>query len=153
MSDFADEFYEDDDQHETQKNPVRARLKQLEKQNAELLKQIEQANEAQKKLTFMEAGINASDPKFKYFVKGYDGEFTAEAIRQAAEEAQLITPSPSPAAEDRQAWQQSNRVAAGAETSSEGPSWLKRINDAQSESELMAIFAEAQAQGIDLGGN
>jgi hypothetical protein len=30
---------------------------------------------------------------------------------------------------------------------------MKRINDAQSESELMAIFAEAQAQGIDLGGN
>lgn len=150
MSNIAEDFYEDDDQQEPRKDPVRARLKQLEKQNAELLRQVEQANEAQKKLTFMEAGIDASNPKFKYFIKGYDGEFSPEAIRQAAEEAQLITPQPSPAAEDRQAWQQSNRIAAGAEASPEGPSWVKRIRDAQSESELMAVFAEAQAQGIDL---
>lgn len=153
MSDFADDFYEEDDQPEPRKDPVRARLKQLEKQNSELLKQIEQAAEAQKKLTFMEAGINASDPKFKYFVKGYDGELSADAIRQAAEEAQLITPSQPVTQEDKSAWQQSNRIAAGAETSSEGPSWMKRISDASSESELMAIFAEAQAQGIDLGDN
>jgi hypothetical protein len=153
MSDFADDFYEEDDQPEPRKDPVRARLKQLEKQNSELLKQIEQAAEAQKKLTFMEAGINASDPKFKYFVKGYDGELSADAIRQAAEEAQLITPSQPVTQEDKSAWQQSNRIAAGAETASEGPSWMKRISDASSESELMAIFAEAQAQGIDLGDN
>jgi hypothetical protein len=153
MSDFAEDFYEEDDQPEPRKDPVRARLKQLEKQNAELLKQIEQTSEAQKKLTFMEAGINASDPKFKYFVKGYDGELSADAIRQAAEEAQLITPSQPVTQEDKSAWQQSNRIAAGAETSSEGPSWMKRISDASSESELMAIFAEAQAQGIDLGDN
>jgi len=151
MSDIADEFYEDDDQPEPRKDPVRTRLKQLEKQNAELLKQIEQANEAQKKLTFMEAGINVSDPKFKYFVKGYDGEYSADAIRQAAEEAQLIAPQGQVPQEDRAAWSQSNRIAAGAESAPEGPSWMKRINDAGSEAELMAIFAEAQAQGIELG--
>lgn len=150
MSNIAEDFYEDDDQQEPRKDPVRARLKQLEKQNAELLRQVEQANETQKKLTFMEAGIDVSNPKFKYFVKGYDGEFSPDAIRQAAEEAQLITPAPNPAQEDRGAWQQSNRIAAGSESAPEGPSWVKRIRDAQSESELMAVFAEAQAQGIDL---
>ena len=150
MSDFAEDFYEEDDQPEPRKDPVRARLKQLEKQNAELLKQIEQASEAQKKLTFMEAGINASDPKFKYFLKGYDGEFSAEAIRQAAEEAQLIAPQQTIPQEDKSAWQQSNRIAAGAETASEGPSWIKRIKDASSAQEIESIYAEAQAQGIDL---
>jgi hypothetical protein len=28
---------------------------------------------------------------------------------------------------------------------------MKRINDASSQEELLAIFAEAQAQGVDLG--
>jgi len=88
--------------------------------------------------------------KFKYFVKGYDGELSPEAIRLAAEEAQLITPTPTPADTDRQAWQTSNKIAAGAETVAAESSWVKRINDANSEEELMAVFAEAHAQGINL---
>lgn len=150
MSDFADEFYEDDDQQSNRKDPVRARLKQLEKELREKDARIAQLAEAEKRMTFMEAGINTSDPKFKYFVKGYDGELTPEAIRQAAEEAQLIAPQPSVDEADKQGWQTTNRIAAGAESSPEGPGWIKRIQDAESEDELMAIFAEAQAQGIDL---
>jgi hypothetical protein len=149
MSDFADEFYEDDDQPQ-ETNPVRARMKQLEKENREFKKQLAEAEQARKEVNFLKAGIDISDPKFKYFVKGYDGELSPDAIREAAEEAQLITPKQEVSDVDKQAWQTSNKVAAGAESSSEGPSWMKRINDAQSEEELMAVFAEAQAQGVDL---
>jgi hypothetical protein len=102
-------------------------------------------------MNFLKAGIDPTEPKFKYFVKGYDGELSPEAIRSAAEEAQLITPKQEVNDADKQAWQTTNKIAAGAESSSEGPSWMKRINDAQSEEELMAVFAEAQAQGVDLG--
>lgn len=150
MSDFADEFYEDDDQPQ-ETNPVRARMKQLEKENREFKKQLTEAQQTIKEANFLKAGIDTADPKFKYFIKGYDGEFSPDAIRQAAEEAQLITPKQEVSDVDKQAWQTSNKVAAGAESAPDGPSWMKRINDAQSEQELMAVFAEAQAQGIDLG--
>jgi peptidoglycan hydrolase CwlO-like protein len=152
MSDFADDTYEDDyEQQASETNPVRARMKQLEKAVREKDALLAKYAETEKKMTFMEAGINTSDPKFKYFVKGYDGEMTPEAITQAAVEAQLITPQASPADVDKAAWQQTNRIAAGAETASAGPSWVKRIRDASSADELSAIFAEAQAQGVDLG--
>ncbi len=148
MSNFADEFYEDDDQQES--NPVRARMKQLEKETRELRKQVAEAESARKELAFVKAGIDLTSPMSKYFVKGYDGELTPEAIRLAAEEAQLITPQPTVTDSDKAGWQESNRIAAGSETAPPPPSWAKRIQDANSESELMAVFAEAQAQGIDL---
>jgi hypothetical protein len=152
MSDFADEFYEDeDDQPVSEQNPVRARMKQLEKEAKELRKQVAEFSVAQRELAFVKAGIDPASPQAKYFVKGYDGELTSDAIRAAAEEAQLITPQANPVDTDKAAWQQTNRIAAGAETASEGPSWIKRINDAQSSDEIAAIFAEAQAQGVDLG--
>jgi hypothetical protein len=149
MSDIADEFYEDDDQPQDS-NPVRARMKQLEKENREFKKQLAEAEQLRREANFLKAGIDPAEPKFKYFVKGYDGELSPDAIRAALEEAQLITPQSNPASEDKQAWQTTNKVAAGAESAPDGPSWAKRISDAQSEAELMAVFAEAQAQGIDL---
>jgi len=152
MSNFEEDFNEDDyDQPATETNPVRARMKQLEKEAKELRKQVAEFAVTQRELAFAKAGIDPASPQAKYFVKGYDGDLTPEAIRAAAEEAQLITPQPVQVDPDKAAWQQSNRIAAGAETASEGPSWIKRIRDASSAEEISNIFAEAQAQGIDLG--
>jgi cell division septum initiation protein DivIVA len=152
MSNFEDDFNEDDyDQPATEANPVRARMKQLEKEAKELRKQVAEFAVTQRELAFAKAGIDPASPQAKYFVKGYDGDLTPEAIRAAAEEAQLITPQPVQADPDKAAWQQTNRIAAGAETASEGPSWIKRIRDASSAEEISDIFAEAQAQGINLG--
>ena len=152
MSEFEDNFYDDDDDqsNEPPQNPVRARMKQLEKEAKELRRQVAEFSQASREMNFMKAGIATDDPKFKYFVKGYDGELSPEAIRQAAEEAQLITPQSNPMDSDKQAWQQSNRIAAGSETAPPPPSWAKRIQDAASEEEVYAIFAEARAQGIEL---
>ena len=152
MSNFEDDFNEDDyDQPASDQNPVRARMKQLEKEAKELRKQVAEFAVTQRELAFAKAGIDPASPQAKYFVKGYDGDLTPEAIRAAAEEAQLITPQPVQADPDKAAWQQTNRIAAGAETASEGPSWVKRIRDASSAEEISNIFAEAQAQGINLG--
>jgi hypothetical protein len=126
-------------------------MKQLEKEAKELRKQVADFAVAQRELAFVKAGIDPASPQAKYFVKGYDGELDPEAIRAAAAEAQLITPQANPMDADKAAWQQTNRIAAGAETASEGPSWIKRIRDASSSEEISAIFAEAQAQGVDLG--
>ena len=152
MSNFEDDFNEDDyDQPASETHPVRARLKQLEKEAKELRKQVAEFAVTQRELAFAKAGIDPASPQAKYFVKGYDGDLTPEAIRAAAEEAQLITPQSVQADPDKAAWQQTNRIAAGAETASEGPSWVKRIRDASSADEISNIFAEAQAQGVNLG--
>jgi len=152
MSNLEDDFYEDDDQP-NESNPVRARMKQLEKENREIRKALAEAETARREVSFLKAGIDPAEAKFKYFVKGYDGELSAEAIRMAAEEAQLITPQPVTDPRETQGWQTSNKVAVGAENAPAPPSWKKRIADANSESELMAIFQEAAAQGIDLTAN
>jgi hypothetical protein len=152
MSEYEDFDSEFDDQTETEptQNPVRARMKQLEKEARELRKQVAEFSATQRELAFVKAGIDPASPQAKYFVKGYEGDLTPEAIREAAVEAQLITPSASEDA-DKQAWKQSNRIAAGSESAPPPPSWNKRISEASSEQEVYDIFAEAQAQGIDLG--
>ncbi len=59
--------------------------KELRKQNKELersmAEQAAKAEAAERKLAFAEAGVPLSDPKAKYFVKGYEGEYTADAIK------------------------------------------------------------------------
>lgn len=148
MSNFED--YDSDDDETTETSPAQNWRKKIEKENRELRKQVAEAEAVKKELAFVKAGIDLTSPMAKYFVKGYDGDLSPEAIRLAAEEAQLITPTPTVTDSDKQAWQQTNRIAAGSETAPPPPSWAKRISEANSESEIMAIFAEAQAQGIDL---
>lgn len=150
MSEIEYDDFTDYDQTESQSNPVRQRMKQLEKELREANKLIAASADATKKLAFVEAGIPLNSPMAKYFIKGYDGELTPEAIREAAMEAQLITPEPVVNEDDRNAWRETNRIASGSEVSPEPKGWAERINQAESESELLSIFAEAQAQGIDL---
>ena len=152
MSEF--DTYDDDDttEQEPGRNPLRAQLKRLEKENSELRKQTAQFAETQKKMAFMEAGIPLDSPMTKYFIKGYDGELTPEAIRVAAEEAQLIAPPTQQNEADRQGWRETNRIASGSEVSPEPAGWAKRIRDASTEAELMEIFQEAAAAGVDLSG-
>jgi hypothetical protein len=153
MSNFDDYSEEDFTEQESSNggNPVRARMKQLEKDLREAQKQLASSAEASKKLAFVEAGIPLDSPMSKYFIKGYDGELTPEAIREAAQEAQLIAPVQQVADTDKQAWRETNKIAAGSEVSPAPPGWIQRIEAANSEQEIMSIFAEAQAQGIDLG--
>lgn len=148
MSEYEDFEYEDE--QPVNQNPVRARMKALEKEAADLRKQIAEAQAAQRELAFVKAGIDLNSPMARYFVKGYDGELSAEAIRQAAEEAQLITPQKVVEDTEKAQWQESNKIAAGAQNDIQVASWSKRISEAQSQDEVFAIFAEAQAQGIDL---
>ena len=55
-------------------------------------KKLESENQQLKReLAFFKAGIDTDDPKMKYFAKGYDGEMTASAVRQAAVDAGFIS--------------------------------------------------------------
>ena len=54
-------------------------------------KKLEQElNELKRELAFAKAGLPMDDPKMNYFIKGYDGEMNAAAIREAALEAGFL---------------------------------------------------------------
>jgi hypothetical protein len=65
---------------------------------ASLRKANKKAADAERELAFLKAGINTDDPKMTYFVKGYDGDITADAIKAAATEAGFIGEQAPPAA-------------------------------------------------------
>lgn len=146
MSEFDNYDSEDQIEESETRNPVRARMKQLEKETADLRKQVAEAESAKRELAFVKAGIDPLQPMSKYFVKAYDGDLNPDAIRQAAVEAQLISPPQTqPSADEMQAWQRTNKVAAGSQTSQPPVDWTRRLNEATSPREVEQILSEARA--------
>lgn len=141
MSEFEDDYQAEDSES---RNPLRARMKELEAEVKALRAERQQFESERRELTFVKAGIDPADTKVKYFVKGYDGELSPEAIRSAAIEAGFLSPDPQPdRVAEQQAWQRTNQVAAGA-GNVEPPSIQDRIRNAASEAEVLAILEEAQ---------
>jgi hypothetical protein len=143
MSDIDN--YDSDMEETNTRNPVRARMKELEKEAAELRKKIADAESAQRELAFVKAGIDPNSPMSKYFMKGYDGELDPEAIRQAAVEAQLISPpEATPTQVEAAGWQKIAKIAAGSQTAQPPVDWNQRLANAESPREVEAILAEAR---------
>jgi hypothetical protein len=137
--------YDSDMEETNTRNPVRARMKELEKEAAELRKQIADAETAKRELAFVKAGIDPNSPMSKYFMKGYDGELDPEAIRQAAVEAQLISPpEATPTQVEAAGWQKIAKIAAGSQTAQPPVDWNQRLANAESPKEVEAILAEAR---------
>ena len=150
MSNVHDSFENDTD--ETPKDPVRARVKQLEKELQQSKQALAEAEAIKRENAFMKAGIPMDDPMAKYFVKGYDGEISAEAIRAAAQEANLIQK----AAEDAKAksevdaWNRISRAQRAGETSEPVADWNAKLNQARSEQEVLQILAQARQEAQNL---
>jgi hypothetical protein len=143
MSDANYEF-EDDVKDQVERNPVRAQLRNLEAKNKELEAKLSEATEAQRKLAFVEAGVDITSPASRYFVKGYDGEMTADAIRQAAQETNLIgamQTKPEVQAE-QQAWNRVSKAKSLGENSEPESDWNTKIRNAKSQDEVMQLLAQ-----------
>lgn len=110
MSDFSE--YEDDPQDEgTGPAGLREHAKRLE---AQAKAAAEEATQLKRELAFAKAGLDLSDPKMTYFVKGYDGDATPEAIRSAAEAAGFIgETTPTIPAQELQEHQAAANLAGG----------------------------------------
>lgn len=63
---------------------MREHIKELEQQAKSAADEKARADGLERRLAFIEAGINLSDPKAKYFVNGYEGDLTPEAIKATA---------------------------------------------------------------------
>jgi len=144
--------FEDETGDEAPKDPVRARMRQLEKELKAKETALHEAEQIKREYAFMKAGVPMDTPMAKYFVKGYDGEFTPEAIRAAAEEAQLIQK----AAEDAKAksevdaWNRITRAQRAGETSEPVVDWNTKLNQARNEQEVMQILAQARQEAQNL---
>lgn len=142
-SDFE---FEDEAQDQATRNPVRARMRELEDRNKALEAQAKEAEAAKRELAFVKAGVDPDAAGAKWFVKGYDGEFTAEAIRAAAEEASLIPSQKKEVAAEQQAWNRVAQASRAGEASDVPVDYSQRINSAKSADEVMALLAQARAE-------
>jgi len=144
-TDYDDESFDDPDDSGTVQK-MRSRIKSLEKQAKASVDATERANQAERKALFYEAGLDPNDPKAKYFVKGYDGEMTAEEIRAEAAEAGLITvteSSESVSTDEQAALGRVNNTAGSAEST--GEDFASKISLAANEAEVMALLRQSGA--------
>lgn len=125
------------------------------RQAANKAKKLErELSQMQRELAFHKAGIPLNDPRMNYFVKGYEGELEAEAIRQAAVDAGFLQIQSEPE-EDPQihesalAQERVMRASAGAmpEDVSEGAA-LSRLEAAMAEGGVEAMLEVARQYGI-----
>lgn len=152
MADYVDDDYSDDDVETTQ-DP--GDIKSLRRAANSKKKLEQELMAAKRELAFTKAGIDPDDPKMRYFVKGYEGDLSAEAVRQAALEAGFLasqTQAPDPA--QVAATQAQDRVmsaAAGAvvEDSSEAAAYA-RMEQAMEEGGIDAMLSVAREYGIPI---
>lgn len=100
----------------------------------------------ERKELFRDAGVNPSDAKFKYFVKGYDGEMTVEAIQKEAAEAGLITLEPENPPEEVEGHQKIDQAGAGAAPTGKVDA-LEKLKGSEAKS-LDEFIDEARKAGL-----
>jgi hypothetical protein len=143
MSNVQDDF-DNEAPEQTEKNPVRARMRELESEVKTLREKAAEAEKLQRELAFSKAGIPMDTPMSKYFVKGYEGEFTPEAIRKAAEEANLVKPAKTTVDDSEQ------KASAGGETSDPVVDWNSKLNQARNQDEVMQILAQIRQESENI---
>lgn len=144
MSDENVEF-EDEAQDQAVRNPVRARMRELEAENKRKDALLAEAEQARRELAFLKAGVNPENPMAKYFIKGYDGELSTDAIRAAAEEANVIQ-STKPTADEQQAWNRVTSAARAGQTTEPPVDYEQRIRSARSADEVFQLLAQARTE-------
>jgi hypothetical protein len=144
MSDANDEF-EDETQDQVGRNPVRARMRELEAELKRKEQLLAEAEVARRELAFVKAGVNPDNPMSKYFMKGYDGELDVEAIRSAATEANVIQ-SNNPNADEQRAWSRVTQASNASDPSEPPVDYEDRIRSARSADEVFQLLAQARAE-------
>ncbi len=144
--------FEDETGDETPKDPVRARMRQLEKELKANQQALTEAEALKREYAFVKAGIPMDNPMAKYFVKGYEGEITPEAIRTAAEEARLIQVAAdnAQAKSEADAWNRVTRAQRAGETSEPVVDWNTKLNQARNSDEVMQILAQARQEAQNI---
>lgn len=110
--------------------------------------------QAQRELAFVKAGINPDDPKMRYFVKGYDGDLTAEAVRAAALDAGFLASQAPDSGQQATAAAQDRVMAASAGAVVEDTTEMAALavlQQAMEEGGVDAMLEAARQYGIPIG--
>lgn len=148
MTDDLDTDPQDDPRDTEPVGIPRKDLKALRERSRRVDEAEQRAAAAERRLAFAEAGISLSDPKLTYFVKGYDGDLTPDAIRQAAEEAGFIEAAGQkgggPNADELDAMRRLEAAATGAQVLPPDREAERnaRLREARTEAEFDRIYAE-----------
>lgn len=149
MSDnYTDDDFDTDNEDDNSIPSLRRAANKSKKLEAEL-------RSLRRELAFAKAGIPLGDPKMNYFVKGYEGELDADAIKAAAIEAGFLA-SQEPAQEQPQvnpeAQQRVMAASAGAmpEDVSEEAA-LARLESAMEEGGMDGFLDVVRQYGIPIG--
>lgn len=120
---------------------------------------LEKENSALKReMAFIRAGIDPTDDKARYFVKGYEGEPDVEAIRAEAVRVGILEAPPAPTDPTTdpiaQAGLEAGQRIAGASTGSteEGASKEQRLDAAYLQGGVPAVLEEARKMGLTVVG-
>ena len=95
--DVYDDDYQTGTDEQPDRNPLRDQLRKTEKALKEAREQGEANAKAARTLEFVKAGVpltkpdGSPNPMASYFVNGYDGDLTPDAIKAAATEAGIIS--------------------------------------------------------------
>jgi hypothetical protein len=151
---MTDNYIEDDfDSDETDGQEVEEAPRGLRRAANKSKKLEQELANARRELAFTKAGINPDDPRMKYFVKGYDGDFTADAVRQAAVEAGFLASNePNQQAQANMASQERvMQASAGAIIPDNGQdAALAQLASAMEEGGLEAMLDVARQYGIPI---
>lgn len=148
-----DDVYDDDDlDNDEPEQQAPNWRRQLERKATKAEKRASEAESradaAERRLAFAEAGVPLDDPKSRYFVKGYDGDLTADAIKAAAAEAGLLAAPTEPAddgipPEEQAAHQRIADTAVGGRTPA-GYGFDEKIAEAHAAGNHLAVIALKQ---------
>ena len=145
---MPDDRYDDiDESDEEEDSGLLRKLRKQVKEQGAAAESLAAENAALKREgAFRTAGIDPSDPKARYFVKGYDGEITVEAIKAEAAEAGLIgSPDSDIPADERASQDAAARLAAGAPSPAaqdEYAQGLAELNAATTQEEVLEVAAK-----------
>lgn len=137
---------EDDGQNDDGNTDIRA-LRQAAKERNDLAKQLAAS---QRELAFAKSGLDFADPKLKYFVNGYDGELTSEAIRQRAQEDGFLAPPPDTTSQEEVNSHQRMANASSGAGDGKQPDFLDKVRQANNQDEVMKLVME---QGLPTSWN
>lgn len=140
---MPDEYEYEDDDDQDQDTGANNGLKELRRKAREADRLQAQLAARDKELAFARAKLDLDDPKLKYFIKGYEGDLTPEAIReQAIADGFLPKPEPSTPPGEMTAQQ---RIAAASSGAGETPTpdLNDLIRQANSPEEVMQLVAKA----------
>ena len=157
--------YDEDEQDGTEERDERtpaewAKLRKTEKARKDAEKE---ASDTKRELAFLKAGIPMDDPRMAYFVKGYDGDLTADAIKAQAVKDGFLTEqapekTPEQQAEETQnaallaAQQRQTLLAQGGLMVGEIPAEVV-LEDAYQKGGVAAVNEQVRAMGIKIVDN